>query len=157
MKEQMMRWGDDKMLFSNMNVFWLVLMIGLLILEAIVPGLISIWFALGALVSLIAALLHAPVWLQFAIFGVSSAAFLAVSKPLIKKYVNSRVQPTNADMIIGKECFVTEEIDNISGKGAVSIGGNIWTARSTDDKIIIPAGSKVTVIRIEGVKAIVSF
>ena len=48
----------------NMAVVWLIAMIVLLVVEAIVPGLISIWFALGALAALIAAALHAPMWLQ---------------------------------------------------------------------------------------------
>ena len=33
----------------DMTVVWLIAMIVLLAVEAVVPGLISIWFALGAL------------------------------------------------------------------------------------------------------------
>ena len=64
------------------------------------------------------------------------------------------MQPTNADRVIGAEARVTEGIDNIQGKGAVSIGGIIWTARSDSDEVI-PAGSLVRVLRIEGVKVFV--
>lgn len=49
--------------FVNMPVVWLIAMVALLIVEAIVPGLVSIWFALGALAALISALLGAPLWL----------------------------------------------------------------------------------------------
>lgn len=140
----------------NMITFWLVLMIAMIVIEAIAPGLVSIWFAFGALVSLISVLLHAPVWLQFALFGVVSAVTLVVTRPLVKKYVNGKTQPTNADMILGKECIVTEDIDNIAGTGSVSVGGKFWTARSTADELKIPAGSRAIVERIEGVKAIVS-
>ena len=48
-----------------------------------------------------------------------------------------------------------EPIDNLAGKGAISAGGKIWTARSTDDAVKIPEGVCVSVVRIEGVKAIV--
>ena len=96
----------------NMAVVWLIAMIVLLVVEAIVPGLISIWFALGALAALIAAALHAPMWLQVTWFLVVSVAALALTRPLAKKYVNGRVKPTNADMLLGKECVVTEEIDS---------------------------------------------
>ena len=140
----------------NMTLFWLILMIAMIVLEAAVPGLVSIWFALGALVSLISVLLHAPVWLQFALFGVSSVAALVLTRPLVKKYVNSKAEPTNADMIIGKECVVTEDIDNIAGTGSVSVGGKVWTARSIADELKFPAGSRATVEKIEGVKAVVS-
>ena len=43
--------------FSNMALVWLVAMVVLLIVEALVPGLVSVWFALGALAGLLAALL----------------------------------------------------------------------------------------------------
>ena len=62
---------------------------------------------------------------------------------------------TQADMLIGQECIVTELIDNVAGTGAVSVGGKVWTARTTDDHVI-PQGSHATVLRIEGVKLIVN-
>ena len=91
------------------------------------PGLISIWFALGALAALVSALLHAPLWLQIVWFLVVSIAALALTRPLAKKYINAKTQPTNADMLIGQECVVTETIDNVLGMGAVTVGGKIWT------------------------------
>ena len=139
----------------DMTVVWLIAMIVLLAVEAVVPGLISIWFALGALAALVSALLHAPLWLQIVWFLVVSVAALALTRPLAKKYINSRTQPTNADMLIGQECIVTELIDNVAGTGAVSVGGKVWTARTTDDHVI-PQGSHATVLRIEGVKLIVN-
>ncbi len=139
----------------NMAVVWLIAMIVLLVVEGLVPGLISIWFALGALAALIAAVLHAPLWLQLVWFFVVSVAALAVTRPLAKKYVNSRVKPTNADMIIGRECVVTEEINNIRGTGAVSVGGKIWTARMENDETTAAVGEVHSILRIEGVKLIV--
>ena len=76
------------------------------------------------------------------------------TRPLVKKYVNSRSQPTNADMVIGKEALVTEDIDNVEATGAVSVGGKVWTARS-DTGVSIKSGTVVNVLRIEGVKLIV--
>ena len=140
----------------NMTVVWLIAMIVLLIVEAVVPGLVSIWFALGALAALIAAILHAPMWLQLVWFFVVSIAALVLTRPLAKKYVNSRVKPTNADMILGKECVVTEEIDNIRGTGAVTVGGKVWTARMENDGETAAVGEVLKTLRIEGVKLIVS-
>jgi len=139
----------------NMALVWLVAMIVLLVIEGIVPGLISIWFALGALAALIAAALHAPLWLQLLWFLVVSVVALAATRPLVKKYVNSRVKPTNADMILGKDCVVTEEIDNIRGTGAVTVGGKVWTARMENDEDKAAVGEILHGIRIEGVKLIV--
>ena len=139
----------------NMALIWLIAMIVLLIVEAVVPGLVSIWFALGALAALIAAILHAPMWLQLVWFLVVSIVALLLTRPLAKKYVNSRVKPTNADMILGKECVVTEEIDNIRGTGAVTVGGKVWTARMLTADGKAPKGAVLRVVRIDGVKLIV--
>ena len=140
---------------NSMTAVWVVLMIGFLVVEGIAPGLVSIWFALGALAALISALLGAQVWLQAVWFIVISVLALVITRPLAKKYVNSRTQATNADMLIGQECIVTETIDKLHGTGAVSVAGKVWTARTDDPERIIEKGSVAVVERIEGVKLIV--
>ena len=64
--------------------FWLVLLVVFLIAEAACPiHLVSIWFALGALVALLCAALGAPVWLQITLFVVVSAgAAVAAGKEI---------------------------------------------------------------------------
>ena len=138
-----------------MEIFWLIAGIFFLVVEAVTPALVSIWFALGAFAALIAAFFGAQLWIQILLFLVVSAVALIATRPLAKKYLDGKHVPTNADMVIGKEGVVTEEIDNLKAKGAVSCMGKEWTARSKDEKII-PAESKVTVTAIEGVKLIVS-
>ena len=59
--------------------------------------------------------------------------------------------------MIGKTAVVTEEIDNLAGKGQVKVLGNVWSARSVNDDMKIPVGQHVVVQKIEGVKLIVSF
>ena len=140
---------------GSMTAAWVVLMIVFLVIEGIVPGLVSIWFALGALAALISALLGAQVWLQAVWFIVISVLALVITRPLAKKYVNSRTQATNADMLIGQECIVTETIDKLHGTGAVSVAGKVWTARADDPERIIEKGSVAVIERIEGVKLIV--
>lgn len=139
----------------DMTVVWLIAMIVLLVVEGVVPGLISIWLALGALAALVSALLHAPLWLQIVWFLAVSIVALALTRPLAKKYINSKTQPTNADMLIGKECVVRESIDNVLGAGAVSVDGKVWTARTESDEVRLQEGSRAVVVRIEGVKLIV--
>lgn len=139
----------------SMSLFWLVAMVLFGVLEAVTVGLTSVWFALGALGALAAAAASAPVIVQIVVFlGVSFLTLLLV-RPLAQHYVNDRKVATNADRVIGREAVVTEDIDNIQGKGRVSISGADWTARAEDDRPI-PAGSTVRVLRIEGVKVIVA-
>jgi len=142
-------------LAADMTIFWVVAIIVFLVVEALTAGLASIWFAIGALAALIAALFNAPIWLQVVWFFIISIIALIVTRPLVKRFVNSKSQPTNADMLIGTEGIVTENIDNIAGTGAVAIAGKVWTARSTKGALIA-LGTTVTADRIEGVKLFVS-
>ena len=137
-----------------MPALWLILLVLFGIVEAATVGLTSIWFAAGALVAMVAALLHAPLWAQIVLFLAVSFVALLLMRPLAKKYLTPSFQPTNADRIIGQEAVVTETIDNLKGRGLVSVDGTVWTARAEDEQPIA-AGTVVKVLRIEGVKVFV--
>ena len=139
----------------SMTLLWGAAAVVFFIIEALTISLAGIWFAIGAVCALITALLGAPVWLQIVWFVLISVILLIATRPLAKKYVNGRRQPTNADRLLGQNVRVTERIDNIDGTGAVFADGKTWTARSEDGSII-EAESLVTVRRIEGVKLIVA-
>ena len=147
----MMKGESDQLV---MKLIWTGLLIVFTIGEGVTVGLTAIWFAAGSLAALICALLGGPLWLQIALFIVISALCLLAIRPLAHKYFNSKVEPTNADRILGTEAVVTEDINNLQAIGAVRIGGITWSARSEDDSPI-PAGTLVRVLRIEGVKVYV--
>ena len=135
---------------------WLVLMIGFVAAEAACPfHLVSIWFAVGSLVALVAAALDAQMWLQITLFAVVSVGLLVATLPLVKKFVIPKQAKTNVDSVIGSRGYVTEEIDNLSASGQVKLGGMYWSARSEDGHSI-PVGTLVQVARIEGVKVFVT-
>lgn len=136
------------------QILWLAALVVFVIAEAATVQLVSVWFACGALVALVAALLHAPLWLQIVLFLVVSAIALAATRPLVKKSLAKSYRPTNADRVLGKACYVTEKIDNIAGSGEVSASGKMWTARSSTGEII-EKGALVRPVSIEGVKLIV--
>lgn len=136
------------------GIGWLIALIVLLVIELITLGLTTIWFAGGALVALIAALCGAPFWLQFTLFLIVSVVLLFVTRPIAVKYWNKDRIKTNADGLVGQTALVIEEIDNIKAKGAVSVNGLEWTARTADNSVI--EKDKVVVIKeIQGVKLIV--
>ncbi len=137
-----------------LKIIWAALLVLFTAGEAVTVGLTSIWFSAGSLAALICALLGGPLWLQIALFIVVSALCLLAIRPLAHKYLNTRVQPTNADRVIGAQATVTQDIDNLQGTGAVNIAGMTWSARSEHDAPI-PAGTLVRVLRIEGVKVYV--
>jgi len=138
----------------TVKIIWLALLILFGIGEAITVGLTSIWFAVGALGALICALLGTQLWLQIGVFLVLSGVSLALMRPLAKRFLTPGYSATNADRVIGTDAVVTVQIDNLQGKGQVKIAGQEWTARSQDDQII-PVGTEVKVLRIEGVKVYV--
>ena len=78
----------------TMPAIWIGLIVIFLVIEGLTAGLVTIWFAVGALAALIAAMFHAPLWLQLVWFFVISIAAFAVTRPLVKKYINGRTQPT---------------------------------------------------------------
>ena len=139
-------------------VYWKFIWLALLILfgigEAVTVGLTSIWFAAGSLVALVVALLNGPIWLQIVLFIIISVLCMLAIRPLASKYLNNKVEPTNADRIIGAEAPVIEPINNLQATGAVRIAGMVWSARSENDTPI-PEGTLVRVLRIEGVKVYV--
>lgn len=136
-------------------IVWGAATVVLLLVELATYGLTSIWLAIGAACAFLAALLGAPLWLQILWFVLISAVTLLLTRPLAMKYVNNRAQPTNADRVIGAEAVVREAIDNDEGAGAVYADGKVWSARSAGGEPI-PAGTRVRVRSIEGVKLIVS-
>lgn len=140
--------------FINMTIFWLIMLFVFIIVEALTVHLVSIWFAFGSLCALIASAFGAEIWLQSVLFIGVSALSLILTRPLVKKYILPKRVATNYEQAIGKTAVVTEEIDNIDAKGAVKINGIEWTARSADGSVI-GVGSEVTVVSIEGVKAVV--
>ena len=135
-------------------LFWIAALVVFLVVEAVSAGLVSIWFAAGALAALICALLHGPVGLQAIWFVVVSGVTLILTRPLVKKYVNAKSVATNADRNIGRTAVVTERIDDLAGTGAVKLDGVLWTARSSDGEPI-EVGTAVTVREIQGVKLMV--
>ncbi len=137
-----------------MMIFWIVLLVVLIIVEAVTAQLVTIWFAAGAAAALIAELCGLQQWLQWVIFIAVSAVTLIATRPLVRKVTNKTVQPTNADRCIGQTAVVTEDIDNVEGKGQVHVNGVTWTARSSDGSVF-RKDERVTVEKIEGVKLIV--
>ncbi len=135
---------------------WIALTVVFILLEAISVQLTSVWFALGSLAALIVTVCGVDsIPIQIAVFAAVSLASLILTRPLVKKLLNKKVQPTNADRSIGQKAIVTEEIVNIEGKGAVKLNGTEWTARSAAADDRIEKGAEVRVLKIEGVKLIV--
>lgn len=139
----------------SMTTIWLIVFVVCIIAEIISMGLTTIWFAGGALVAAVVAAIGAPLWLQIALFAVVSLVLLYFTRPIAVKYFNKDRVKTNAESLVGKQAIVISEIDNLQGIGQVTVGGQEWTARTTEEGITLPVGSVVIVRSISGVKLMV--
>lgn len=136
-------------------VIWFIFLVIFILAEASTVAVVSMWFAFGALVAMIASLLGAQVWLQTVLFLIVSCGLLCALRPMIKKFFIPKLTKTNVDAVIGTTGVVTLQINNIMSQGQVKLGAMEWTARSTSGEVI-EVGTLIKADRIEGVKVFVS-
>lgn len=138
----------------TMPLFWLVVAVAFVIVEAMTMGLTTIWFAGGAIAALIVALLHGNMAVQIIVFFVVSILLLIPTRKLFVKKLQTGTEKTNVDALIGMTAVVTAEIRPFH-MGTVKLSGQEWSAVCKDETQVISEGSKVKVEAIEGVKAVV--
>lgn len=137
------------------GIYWLIGMLVLLGIEIATMGLTTIWFAGGCLAAFVTAVAGGGFGVQLIVFFVVSLVLLFVTRPIAVKFFNQGRTKTNADSLIGEKAIVMKDIDNLLAEGEVEVNGQVWTARSQDGDVKIPAGTVVEVCRISGVKLIV--
>lgn len=140
---------------SEMVTLWLVVLIVSIGVEVATLGLTSIWFAGGAVVAVIVAAVHGPVWLQILLFFAVSLLLLFFTRPIAVRYFNRDRVRTNVESMIGRQAIVTSEIDNLQGIGQVTVGGQEWSARTEADGMNLQPGTVVDIVAVNGVKLIV--
>jgi len=127
---------------------WLILFVILIFVELSTVSFVSIWFALGALITALLSLIVKNTAIQIMIFTLSSVLFFFLTKPFVNKLTKGKKVPTNLDRVIGKIGIVTEDITKLE-PGEVKVDGKRWSALSTKK---IEKGSKVEILSIDGVK-----
>ena len=138
-----------------MWIIWLVLFVAMLIIEAIGPALVSIWFALGAVIALILSFIpEVAWWIEVIVFVVISIATLLALRPILKRYIKRNNYNTNIDSFTGKRGYVIEDITYLR-PGAVKIADVSWTALpvNKDEKIV--ENEIIEVVAVNGNKLIV--
>jgi membrane protein implicated in regulation of membrane protease activity len=135
-------------------IVWLIVAAALGAAEIFTGTLAFGLVAVSALVAAGTGALGGPAVLQFAAFAVASAAGLGVARPFAMRHIR---QPpllrTGAAALVGRTAYVLEEV-SVHG-GRVRIGSEVWSSRPYDETLVIPAGSTVDVMLIEGATALV--
>lgn len=133
---------------------WLIATGIFFIFEIFTSGFLIFWLGIGALLAMLTSFITDDLAIQSIVFVISSAALIPLTKPLVNKYIDSKTVKTNAYSIIEKKGIVTIQINPTDATGQIKVNGEIWSAKSENEKII-PVGTEVKVLKIEGVKAIV--
>lgn len=136
-------------------IIWLAAFVVLIGIEAATMALTTIWFAGGALIAFVLALLGVGRGIQLAVFFLVSCALLFFTRPFALKFVNKNTVKTNVEGLVGKKARITQAVDNDRSEGSAVVSGQEWTARSADGSPI-EEGAMVKIESVKGVKLIVS-
>lgn len=131
--------------------FWLIMVIILAIFECTTVNLVSVWFIISGLVSLILSLTIKNFYIEFFVFVILGVLILIFTRPILKKYLVKNKETTNLDRVVGMIGIVTVDIKK-NEVGEVKVDGKRWSAISSCD---IEKGKYVTVKELKGVKLLV--
>lgn len=131
-----------------MTEVWLIFFIILVIIELITVNLVTIWFALGALITSLVSLYTTDTVILLAFFVITSLLLLILTKPVVEKLKVKKVVATNLDQVIGKTGIVSVPIEK-DKIGEVKVLGKTWSAYSDKE---ISKDKKVKILSISGVK-----
>jgi membrane protein implicated in regulation of membrane protease activity len=135
-------------------VIWLIVAAVLGAVEIVTVTLAFGLVAAGALAAAIVGAAGGGLPVQFGAFVVASALGLGVARPIAMRHVR---QPpllrTGAAALVGRSAIVVEEVSALGGR--VRIGADLWSSRPYDETLVIPAGTTVDVLLIEGATALV--
>lgn len=136
---------------------WIIWLIVAAVLGTIEIATTTLAFGLlgaAALVAAGAGFLGGDPAVQFGAFVVASAAGLGIARPFAMRHIrHPPLLRTGTAALVGRTGYVLEEVSDHGGR--VRIGGEEWSARPYDETLVIPAGTKVDVLQIEGASALV--
>lgn len=139
---------------NSYTFFWIALAVMFGAIEATTTNLTTIWFAISSVLMAFVSLAGISAPVQLVIFACLVAALLVLTRPLVKKVLAKKTVATNADRVISQPGVVIEDIDPIENSGQVKVLGQCWSAKSENGEKIAK-DTKITVVALEGVKAVV--
>ena len=127
-------------------LFWGLVAAGFGLLEIIIPGLVTIWLSLAAVVVMLLTKFINDGRIETVIWAILSIVFILLTRPFIKKYIDKDKRKTTKIIL-----NIEKKIDNKTYE--VRYKGGIWTAISSED---LSVGDEVELDGFEGNKIIVS-
>ena len=138
------------MSFKIIFWYWWALAAVLLVFEMMLPGVVFLFLAVGALASgaFLLVVADMSLELQLFVFAIVSVASAVVLRPTLKRLQQSRVGEANlnarGDSLVGRTIVLDQPI--LGGQGRVKMGDGSWTVTGPD----MAAGSRVRVAAVNG-------
>lgn len=128
---------------TNVEWIWLALAVLGFLGELVTTQLVLIWFAVGAVFSLMFAIFHLPIYMQIGSFILIGAVLSVIFHPIAKKvYSKMKYTPmTTNEKVIGRTSKVND--------GHIVIDGQRWKIANSDD---FKDGDQVKVKSINGIQ-----
>lgn len=135
---------------------WLIVGIALVIAEVVSGDFVLIMLGVGALFGAGADVLTGNVFIDVAVFAITSVGMLVLVRPALKRrFLSGPGHRTGTDALIGARAVVVSTVDYEAGQ--VKLAGDVWSARSiSEHHEPISPGTAVTVVEIAGATAVVS-
>jgi membrane protein implicated in regulation of membrane protease activity len=138
-------------------VLWLIAAVVLAGVEVVNTSFYLFPFSIGAAGAALVALAGAGTPIAIVVFAVLTALSFGIVRPIARRHLSTPPQiRTGTAALIGRNAIVLERIANDEGVGCVRIDGEVWTARSYDEDVVIEPGARVNVMEIRGATALVA-
>jgi membrane protein implicated in regulation of membrane protease activity len=134
-------------------VIWLIFAVALGIAEILtLTAALGVLGAAAVITAGVALILPLP--LQLVVFTIAATAGVVLIRPIALRHMHQpQLERFGIDALIGKPAYVLDEVTAMSGR--VRIGGEEWTARAYDETLVMPTGTVVDVMQIDGSTALV--
>jgi len=140
---------------DNLWALWLGLAILLTIGELASLDLVLEMFAVGALAATGVAFATDSLPVQVVVFAAVSIGMLALVRPSVARRLHQ-----GPDLVLGPAALIGRQVVapqrlSATTPGQIKIDGSYWAALPYDETLVIPEGTTVEVLRIQGATAYV--
>lgn len=128
-------------------LMWLAAAVIFFVIEAVIPGLISLWFGIAAVITMMCSPFIEDILYEFYLFTVLSGIIFFFTRKICRKWKKNKKD--TVDRIRGS--IVTVRGINDKGQYDIYLDGKNWTGRCDES---LEVGEEAEVIGIEGIKLV---
>lgn len=137
-------------------LWWLGAALVLAIAELAVVDFTFLMLAGAAVIAAAVAGVGASLTVQVVTFAIAAVLLLFVVRPWARRHVEESTPgaKTNVFLYQNESAVTLTEVSTTSGR--IKLMGEVWSARTENSAVVIPAGTTVWVARVEGAYAIIT-